>query len=164
MNPHKDRLGYRDNFFSEEGLIKLFNYAYNAKYEFGETDNYNTPPTGLVHNISKDSEIWEMLTWRIEELCPFIGDMEAYKVVSNCFAPRELPYFHPDDDNSGLTFIYYLNPWKPDDGGETQILINDEIVAYPPIPNRMVWFDATLWHRATTRREGHRFAYAIKYM
>ena len=163
MNPHKDRLGYRDNFFSEEGFRKLAQYAADVDYYFGETDDFTTPPTGLCHRVKKDSDIWDMLTWRIEELCPFVEGMDPYLVVINCFAPRELPYFHPDGEE-GVTFIYYVNPWDKDDGGETQILIGDEIRAYPPLANRMVWFDATLWHKATSRRNGHRFAYAIKYM
>lgn len=163
-NPHKNLIDYRDNFFSDQGFDKLMNYAAKATYKYGESDNYTTPPTGMVHNIEKNSEIWEMLTWRIEELCPFVQCYTPFKISINCFAPREVPYFHPDDDEGGVTFIYYINPWKLDDGGCTEIFINNEIRAFPPLPNRMVWFDATLLHRATTRRDDHRFAYAIKYI
>ena len=163
MNPHKNIIGYRDNFFSDQGFNALAQYAYSAKYTYGATDDYTTPPTGLEHKLEKDCAEWEKIVWRIEELFDFVSDMEVYQISINCFAPREVPYFHPDSEE-GVTFIYYINPWKQDDGGETQILINDEIRAYPPLPNRIVWFDASLWHRATSRRNEHRFAYAIKYM
>ena len=39
----------------------------------------------------------------------------------------------------------------------------DVINGYPPIPNRMILFDASLLHRATCFRSTHRFTIAIKY-
>ena len=160
MNP---RLGYRDNFFSDDGFGKLARYAASANYHYGKVDHYTTPPTGMVHDVERDSDIWNMIKWRIEDHCPFIDGMDVKSIIINSFAPLELPYFHQDYD-ARITFIYYLSPWQLDEGGCTEIFIDDEIRAYPPIPNRMVWFDSMLQHRATSRRSSHRFAYAIKYM
>ncbi len=81
----------------------------------------------------------------------------------NCFAPCENPYFHTDGDK-GMTFLYYANDrWELNDGGETQIVVNDEIKGILPIPNRIVGFDANLVHRATTFRFKHRFTLAAKF-
>ena len=82
----------------------------------------------------------------------------------NCFAPSENPYFHIDNDN-GLTFLYYVtnHDWGENDGGETQFLINDEIRGVLPLSNRLVGFDATLLHRATSFRDRHRFTLAAKF-
>ena len=81
----------------------------------------------------------------------------------NCFAPCENPYFHTDGD-TGITFLYYANnSWNPNDGGETQIIVNDEIKGILPLPNRIVGFDASLLHRATSFRFKHRFTLAAKF-
>ena len=87
-----------------------------------------------------------------------------YRMYINCFAPREIAYFHTDGDEGDLTFLYYPNmEWKLDDGGETQIYETDMFTGVPPIPNRIVMFDASLLHRATSFRDRHRFTIAIKY-
>ena len=81
----------------------------------------------------------------------------------NCFAPSENPYFHIDGE-SGMTLLYYPNiEWSINDGGETQFYIDENIYGITPIPNRMVIFDASIFHRATTFRNTHRFTVAIKY-
>jgi hypothetical protein len=63
-----------------------------------------------------------------------------------------------------ITFLYYPNIcWNLNDGGETQILVDDQIYGILPIPNRIIKFDASLLHRATAFRDTHRFSVAIKY-
>jgi hypothetical protein len=63
-----------------------------------------------------------------------------------------------------LKKIYYLNNiWDINDGGETHFYINDQITAIPPIPNRLVYFDGTLLHKATPFKNRHRFTVAVKY-
>ena len=47
--------------------------------------------------------------------------------------------------------------------GETQFYMDDMIYAIPPIPNRMIMFNAHIKHRATSYRSLHRFTIAIKY-
>ena len=60
-------------------------------------------------------------------------------------------------------FLFYINNWKLDDGGETQFLIDNQIKGVLPIPNRIVGFDANILHKATTFRNNHRFTLAIKF-
>lgn len=162
-NPHKNRIGYIDNFFSLKGFSMSVEYAKECDYVYGKTDFPGYIPTGLTHDIERDSDMWNMFVWRIQDHCSFIDGLLPYSVSINCFAPGERPRFHPDGDESGLTFIYYANQWQMDDGGETHIIIDEEIRSYKPLANRMIWFDSTLWHRATSRRDDHRFTYAIKY-
>ena len=60
--------------------------------------------------------------------------------------------------------LYYVNDeWDIEMGGETQFLIDNEIRGILPLPNRLVYFDANILHRATSYRSGHRFTIAIKY-
>jgi hypothetical protein len=81
----------------------------------------------------------------------------------NCFAPSENPYFHTDGQ-VGTTFLYYPNlSWDLDDGGETQFVIANELYGVLPIPNRMIYFDANIFHKATSFRNEHRFSVAVKY-
>ena len=47
--------------------------------------------------------------------------------------------------------------------GETQFYMDDMIYGIPPIPNRMIMFNAHIKHRATSYRTQHRFTVAIKY-
>ena len=82
----------------------------------------------------------------------------------NCFAPSENPHFHVDGIH-GITILYYVNDeWEIEMGGETQFLIDDEIRGILPFPNRLVYFDANILHKATSYRTGHRFTLALKYI
>ena len=47
--------------------------------------------------------------------------------------------------------------------GETQFLIDKEIRGILPYPNRMIQFDASIQHRATSFTNTHRFTLAVKY-
>ena len=40
---------------------------------------------------------------------------------------------------------------------------NDKVIGIPPHPNRAICFDASILHRASSFREGHRFTLAVKY-
>jgi Rps23 Pro-64 3,4-dihydroxylase Tpa1-like proline 4-hydroxylase len=60
--------------------------------------------------------------------------------------------------------LYYVNEhWDLDEGGETQFYVDNLIYGIPPIPNRMIIFDGSLMHRATSFKNYHRFSIALKY-
>ena len=74
--------------------------------------------------------------------------------------------FHQDNyDEDSLTCLYYVpvESWFLDDGGETQFILNEEMVGVLPFPNRMVYFDSILMHKATSFRNRWRFTVALKY-
>ena len=154
-----------DNYFTNRQHRFILTYCENCSYTYGEVDNSDTPPTGLIHNIPETEEIYPMIEKRISESMGVDAKKyNLYRMYINCFAPREIAYFHTDGDEGDLTFLYYPNmEWKLDDGGETQIYETDMFTGVPPIPNRMVMFDASLLHRATSFRDRHRFTIAIKY-
>jgi Rps23 Pro-64 3,4-dihydroxylase Tpa1-like proline 4-hydroxylase len=155
-----------DNFFSEKEFFNIHKYCVEANYTYGERDNYDTPPVGMVSDIPLNSEICTLFQNVISKKISQVSDYNLYRCYINCFAPSENPYFHTDGD-SGLTLLYYPNEeWNLNDNGETQILLNtqtDQIVGVLPIPNRMLLFDANLIHRATSFRDRHRFTIALKY-
>ena len=117
----------------------------------------------MIHNINSDESIYNLLESKIRDACDSVKGMDLYRMYINCFAPSENPYFHVDGD--GLTFLYYItnHVWGPNDGGETQFLIDNEIKAVLPISNRLVGFDGNILHRATPFRDKHRFTLAAKF-
>lgn len=151
-----------NNFLSNKEQDTVLDYCENtARYVYGESDDGTTPPCGVTHDIPKDTFIYKLLEEKTKPLAP--DGVLLYRMYVNCFAPREIPYFHTDGDD-GITFLYYPQfDWKPNDGGETQLYVNGNIQGVVPIPNRMVAFDATILHRATSFRDKWRFTIAIKY-
>lgn len=152
-----------DDVFSPRNQDLILDYCEDCSYTYGETDDGKNPPTGMVHNIPKNEKVYELFAEQIAISVPETQNMQLYRMYVNCFAPREIPYFHTDGDD-GYTFLYYVNEsWQPNDGGETQFLMDDSLHGVVPIPNRMVMFDASILHRATSFRDTHRFTVAIKY-
>lgn len=150
-----------DDFFNIEQQKNILNYCLEAPYIYGEVDTDDTPPTGFVHDIPKEEKINGLFRAKLKRIVP--KGMVFYRMYINCFAPKEIPYFHTDGDN-GITFLYYPQyDWNFNDGGETQLFVEDNIYGVVPISNRLLMFDANLLHRATTFRDRHRFTVAIKY-
>lgn len=151
-----------DNFFNKRDQNMIISYCNSCSYTYGEVDNQNTPPTGMVHNISESEKIYSLFESKLSAV-PFIKGMELYRMYVNCFAPSENPYFHTDGED-GYTLLYYpQKDWKLDDGGETQFIIDNNLYGILPEPNRMIMFEANIPHRATTFRDRYRFTVAIKY-
>ena len=156
-----------DNFLSQEEFNFVLNYSKSALYGYGEADDESHPPTGLVHNITKSKKIYKLFENKTKE---FVStNHKLYRMYINCFAPSENPYFHTDcsdheENDDEVTFLYYPNEtWDLNDGGETQFFIDERIYGIAPVPNRLVYFNANLLHRATSFRDRHRFTVAIKY-
>ena len=151
-----------DKFLFEDECTNIFSYCETALYVYGETDGYGFPPTGMTHEIPKSNFIFNLLE---EKTRPFVSDKhKLYRIYINCFAPSENPYFHTDGNKGDVTFLYYANKtWNYQEGGETQFVVDNEIYGVTPIPNRMIYFDASILHRATAFRYRHRFTVAIKY-
>lgn len=152
-----------DRFLSKEDFDYVLRYCENANYNYGEPDYYNLPPTGMISPIPETEVIHKLFKSKTERLISNIN-LHMHRMYINCFAPSENPYFHTDGDPGDITFLYYPNAiWELNDGGETQFLVDNEIYGVTPVPNRMVYFDGSILHRATTFRNKHRFTIAVKY-
>lgn len=149
-----------DNFLSTKECHDVINYCHSASYNYGEFDAPGDIPTGMVHEIDETSWIYNKFFLKTKDL---VKDLYLDRMYVNCFASGENPNFHIDGDH-GITMLYYVNDeWDIEMGGETQFLIDDEIRGILPFPNRLVYFDANILHKATSYRTGHRFTLAIKY-
>ena len=78
---------------------------------------------------------------------------------------EKIHIFTDSTNGEDITFLYYVPTanWDIDDGGETQFFHNDEMIGVMPFPNRMVYFDATILHKATSFRDRWRWTVAVKY-
>lgn len=178
----KPSIQQADNFFPDNIAIEMAEFVHNAKYRYGETDNTEHPPTGLVcdlYHIDAKEEviitdqtklIYNYFIKYIHEKYPnFWNEYVIYRLYVNVFAPKEQAYFHTDSVNNSdqWTFIYY--PAHPHDydinqGGWTEFSLDDKIIGVPPYYNSLVRFTSSVLHRATPFRDHHRFSIAIKCM
>ena len=154
-----------DDFLPFNQYKQVVEYCYQAPYYYGEVDDINSPniPTGMVNEIEDTSAIYKLFKENTQHLVP---NLELYRMYVNCFSPGEQPYFHTDSSNiDDITFLYYVptTEWNVDDGGETQLIVDKEMRGVMPIPNRMVYFNANILHRATSFRNRWRWTLAIKY-
>ena len=65
----------------------------NLEYHYGEQDNKDTPPTGMVAELSTEKDvIYHKLSELYHDLCP-VSDQynQIDRAYVNAFAPRELP-------------------------------------------------------------------------
>ena len=157
-----------DDAFSKDLHQEILEYCQGPTcgYLYGESDEPGGPVTGVTHYLPEDSLLRLNILSEILNKVPEMKQVKCYQAYFNMFIPGEIPYFHMDDDeeNNGITGLYYpQGGWKPDDGGETQFLMNNTINGIPPIANRLVLFDAHILHRATSFRDRHRFTLALKF-
>ncbi len=147
-----------DDVLTKEQFENLLEYSRRCMYRYGEADKEGCPAVGMVSDMDPTCEPAKWFCYHLDK------DLKQLaRMYINCYAPSENPYFHTDGDD-GITCLYYLNDkWNDDDGGETQFLIDGEIRGVLPIPNRLIYFDADIVHRATSFRNKHRFTLALKY-
>jgi hypothetical protein len=156
-----------DNFLTELEYYEVDKIRFEPRYNYGENDLYpldNPIPNGMSLTINPDENIFKIFSQKTKETFSEVKDLYLQRIYVNCFAPLEWSYYHTDNDNFGFTCLYYLNDtWDINDGGETHFYDNAEIIAIPPIPNRIVCFDSTVLHKATPFKSKHRFTIAMKY-
>lgn len=156
-------INYVDNFLTKNEQERVFNYCLRSPYFYGEKDDTNHQPTGLVSDIAKDHWITKLLTRRCEETFEFLTDMKMYRMYINIFAPNEKAHYHIDGKR-GYTLLYYPHlEWKLDNGGATEFYLEGNLQGIHPVPNRIAIFEANILHRATPFTDQHRFTIAIKY-
>ena len=159
-----DSIKIIDNEISDIELY--YRYVTSLPFYYGERDNRNTPPTGMISELPlNDSGIYSKLKDvyfnHKKDLCDEYVTLDRAYV--NCFAPREPAYYHAD--GNCFTLLYYANPiWVPNEGGETKFLCgNIDVFSVAPVPGRVVIFDGSLQHTAVPFRSVHRFTVALKY-
>jgi hypothetical protein len=163
-NLNEKIISYNDDFFTKTEQKIIHDYCLNAGYHYGEIDGPADPISGMTHEIPENEFVYKLLKKTLYDRVDFIRDLNLYRMYVNCFAPSETPNFHIDG-LTGYTFLYYpiMREHEVNDGGETIFFVENDLMGILPISNRMVVFDATILHKATSFRNDYRFTVAIKY-
>ena len=165
-----DEICVYDDIFSEDEVERIRKLLlFECPFFYGVGDNPRQTPTGMTYDFKSPAlpievkDLLDFLILKIFEKNEKIKNKRIYLVRSNLFIPGENPYFHPDGDDK-ITCLYYINPdYDPDEGGETQFLIDNEIKGIRPKLGRLVIFDGSLVHRATSFRTHPRLTLAITF-
>lgn len=148
------------NVFDYQDNLKLYNKILKRNFVYGEVDNEDHFPTGMISELKTDEPLFEELEREVYKIDKNYKSLE--RAYINLFLPNENPYFHVD--GNVRTFLFYLNPKVDlDEQGETQFYLDGEIRGIPPRPGLMVSFDGNVLHRATSFRTKPRITVALKY-
>jgi hypothetical protein len=154
-----------DDVMSIENNNKLYNeMLYHLPFKYGEYDGeeHKDFPTGVVADITDNflyRNIFQSLVFR---KCEYLKQAKLERVHVTLFSPNERPFFHHDGDVTGC--LFYLTPkFDLDEGGETQFFIDGNITGILPKPARMIVFDGTILHRATSFRTKPRITVSVRY-
>jgi len=150
-----------DNVMSYETNLQVYEQTLRLPFYYGETEGKNYPPTGMVFDIrdyeSDNFKFFDGIIKKFDSRCKKIG-----RAYINLFFPCELPYFHID--GNCITCLFYITPkYHYDEGGETQLLIDNNIVGVRSLPGRLVIFDGNVLHKATSYRSKPRLTVVFKY-
>tara|TARA_Y100000004_G_C8782768_1_gene355721 strand:+ start:64 stop:597 length:534 start_codon:yes stop_codon:yes gene_type:complete len=150
-----------DNVLTPEQNRELYeDLLYSGKFMYGEVDDDDHPPTGMVCNLKTEQVnlLYEIAINKQECL----KDQSINRVYANLFRPGEQPFFH--EDESVYTCLFYVNPPTTyEDGGQTEFVVDDNIFGLLPRPGQLVIFDGKIPHRATSFRTQPRITIALKF-
>jgi hypothetical protein len=167
-----------DDLLSEDEHQKLLTEVFNLQYHYGETDEENTPPSGMTCDLDPANHYTHNILESYLKEFDFLKDCYCQRSYVNTFAPNERTYFH--HDFTQYTALYYPGPfWNINDEGETKFFFTSNpfdsiiqkdsedmpiMVSIAPIPNRLVIFKGDVLHSATSFRDKHRFSVAFKFL
>ena len=138
---------------------------YMTAYTYGERDNTNLPPTGMVAEIKPGMFIYDTIVVKINDELISQLDHPVKQVRSyiNFFHPKEFAYFHTD--GHCLAFMYYPGDSSYDDDEDGYTIFDYGSVTYAekPIPNSLVRFYGGIRHKVTPFKSKNRYSIVTKY-
>lgn len=160
MQVFNDIIDYKTN-------CDLYELAREKVVEFGKPNPCKPgfPVVNKAIHLNHDDPHLNTIIEKIYSVCPNLRSMENYTNYINVYPAGVNPYWHSDTPGgSSRTCLVYLNPKTDlDEGGETQFLIDDEIVGVLAKPGRLVVFDGQMLHKGTSFRSIDRVTLAIKF-
>ena len=149
-----------DDFLSIDEYENCWEYVSKiAHYQAGEKDHTESYQVGMVSELScEHGNTFKLFPKQIN------GSILS-RMYINYYSPRELSAFHIDhNDPNAYTLLYYPCPtYHLDEGGTTELIINDEIVGVRSVTNRLLAFKSNITHRATPFKSHQRYTVALKY-
>lgn len=150
---------------------------FNLKFSQGETDEEDTPPSGMISDLSSEFYTHNTLLDYLNTL-ECLKDCYCDRSYVNLYAPNERTFFH--HDFTDYTVLYYPGPnWNINDEGETKFFFNPNpfndviqdgsedmpiMFSIAPVPNRLTIFKGDVLHSATSFRDKHRYSIAFKFL
>jgi len=166
-----------DNFLNPSEYDNVISELTNLSFVFGETDESNTPPSGVICNLDNKNIIHKTLFEKLSSL-NVLDNCYCDRSYVNLYSPNERTYFH--HDFTDYTVLYYPGPsWNINDEGETKFffttnpfdsIIQEDsedmpiMISIAPVPNRLVIFNGDVLHSATSFRDKHRYSIALKFL
>ena len=145
-----------DDYLSISNYEQIRNYVQDATYKHGEVDYVGSYSIGMVHELPINKEL---------NFPTHINNYPLVRAYINFYSPRELAVFHVDaDDPQSTTLLYYPCPtYELNEGGATELVINNNIVGVRSIANRLLAFKSNILHRSTPFKSYPRWTIALKY-
>lgn len=159
-----------DDFLSEEDHHKIYDLTMKRKWN-PVNDEENNPLSGYSGYNSSD-KFSEQGTQIVLNECMnhknLVSIIKTKYVQSlyNKYDPKTPTYFHVDSEKGGWTLIYFpdTTEYNYQMGGETQILVDNQIVGVLPLPNRLMAFEGSLNHKGTSfTNDQARYSLAIQF-
>ena len=145
-----------DDYLPKSVHKEIFNHCNTTQYDLAEAD---------IEGVTHPKVVSELDISNLPDFPSVLGEQPLVTAHINYYIPNEHSSFHKDSGRSeALTLIYFPCPtYDINEGGATELLINDEIVGVRSKANRALIFKSELWHRATPFHTKQRFTVALKY-
>jgi len=162
-----------DDFLPETEHEKMYNLTLEREWistNDMEEDDPNSGVSGYMSSGNWDDEGTQILVDECSKYDPLYEILHTdYKNTIYNKYPSNCPtYFHVDVDppETGWTILYFqdINDYNFQMGGETQIFSNNSITGILPIPNRLIAFEGSLWHKGTSfNGKRDRYSFALQF-
>lgn len=166
LSQASEKIKIYDDVIPYEQVLTYYKRILKLPFYYGEVDDSTDEtlePVGLVHDFDATSTLYHEFFECLCKCDPRFKNATLKRAYINLFMKREWPYFHMDGNVD--TCLFYINPiMTPNDGGETQFLLNDNTVfGVLPSPGRLVVFDGRIKHKATSFLNIPRLTLVLKY-
>ena len=161
----------RDNFLSSADWRRI--YDLTQAQDFWATDDMpeegGSGISGYMSssdNIDEATEILFAEARKFGILANIIDGSDYQGTIYNKYPGKCPTHFHTDSDEGGWTFIYFQDTadYNFKLGGETQIYQNGQIRGIMPVPNRLMAFDGSLYHRGMSfNTDQTRYSFAVQF-
>ena len=139
-----------DNSLSYLEIKSLYRqFVYERKTYHIDRDQKNTYHNAIASDLPRTDPLFDRFYKILQSYQPNLKLQNLERSGINLYLPNTKMFYHKDGPI--ITALFYINP-KVDvtEGGETQFIIDDEIVSIRPKPGRLVVFDGQIEHTATS--------------
>mgnify|MGYP003121926621 FL=1 len=159
-----------DDFLSKKDHHKI--YELTMKRKWNPVNDLQDDPLSGQSGYNSGDTFDELGTQIILSECLAYPNLKKIlnttyqQTLYNKYDAKTPTYFHNDIEEGGWTFIYFpdIAEYHYQMSGETQILVDNQIVGVLPLPNRLMAFDGSKMHKGTSfTNDQPRYSLAIQF-